>query len=202
MKRYLKWIICGISLIIFIILSILVLTKKDIYLDSFMYGIVSKYITNNLTLIVKNLTHLGSAIVVIGITVFTLLYFKNKKYALYMTINLVCITILQILLKNIFVRERPIDINLIEETGYSFPSGHSLTAFAFYGFIIYLIYKSNLTKRRKNIFITMFSLFIFIVGLSRVYLGVHFFTDVVGAFSFSLAYLIIYVHIIDKRLKD
>ena len=202
MKKYLKWIICGISLIIFIILSSLVLTKNDIYIDSFIYNIVSKYITNNLTLIVKNLTHLGSAIVVIGIIVFTLLYFKNKKYALYMTINLVCITILQIVLKNIFARVRPVDINLIEETGYSFPSGHSLTAFAFYGFIIYLIYKSNITKRRKIIFTTMFSLFIFIVGLSRVYLGVHFFTDVVGAFTFSLAYLIIYTHIINNKLKD
>ena len=119
-----------------------------------------------------------------------------------MTINLVCITILQIVLKNIFARVRPVDINLIEETGYSFPSGHSLTAFAFYGFIIYLIYKSNITKRRKIIFTTMFSLFIFIVGLSRVYLGVHFFTDVVGAFTFSLAYLIIYTHIINNKLKD
>ena len=200
MKKYLKWIICSISLIIFIILSVLVLTKKDIYLDSFIYGIVSKYISSNLTLIVKNLTHLGSAIVVIGITVFVLLFFKNKKYALYMAINLVSITILQVILKNIFARVRPLDINLIEETGYSFPSGHSLTAFAFYGFIIYLIYKSNLSKRSKNIFITMFSTFIFVVGLSRVYLGVHFFTDVIGAFTFSLAYLIIYTHIIDKKL--
>ena len=200
MKKYLKWIICSISLIIFIILSVLVLTKKDIYLDSFIYGIVSKYISSNLTLIVKNLTHLGSAIVVIGITVFVLLFFKNKKYALYMAINLVSITILQVILKNIFARVRPLDINLIEETGYSFPSGHSLTAFVFYGFIIYLIYKSNLSKRSKNIFITMFSTFIFVVGLSRVYLGVHFFTDVIVAFTFSLAYLIIYTHIIDKKL--
>ena len=200
MKKYLKWIICSISLIIFIILSVLVLTKKDIYLDSFIYGIVSKYISSNLTLIVKNLTHLGRAIVVIGITVFVLLFFKNKKYALYMAINLVSITILQVILKNIFARVRPLDINLIEETGYSFPSGHSLTAFVFYGFIIYLIYKSNLSKRSKNIFITMFSTFIFVVGLSRVYLGVHFFTDVIVAFTFSLAYLIIYTHIIDKKL--
>lgn len=202
MKKYLKWIICFISLIIFIVLSILVLTRKDIYLDSFIYSIVAKHITNDLTLVVKYLTHLGGAFIVIGITIFILLYFKNKKYALYMSINLISITVLQVLLKNIFARERPIDINLIEETGYSFPSGHSLTAFAFYGFIIYLIYKSNINNRSKKIFITLFSLFIFVVGLSRVYLGVHFFTDVVGAFTFSLAYLIIYTSIIGKKLRD
>ena len=108
-------------------------------------------------------------------------------------------TATQMLLKNIFVRVRPIDINLIEETGYSFPSGHSLTAFAFYGFIIYLIYNSNLNKRSKRIFITLFSLVILVVGLSRVYLGVHFFTDVIGAFSFALSYLIIYIYIINSK---
>lgn len=202
MKKYLKWIICSVSLIIFIILSVLVLTKKDIYVDSFIYTIISKYITNDLTFIIKNLTHLGGVFIVIAITVFVLLYYNNKRYALYMSINLISITLFQILLKNIFVRVRPVDINLIEETGYSFPSGHSLTAFAFYGFIIYLIYISNITKRRKIIFTIMFSLFIFVVGLSRIYLGVHFFTDVVGAFSFCLSYLIIYTHIIKSKLKD
>lgn len=201
MKKYLKWIIGSISLIIFLILSILVLTKKDIYLDSFVYNIISKFISNDLTDVFKILTHLGGSVVVLSITIFTFIFFKNKKYSLYMAINLISITIFQLLLKNIFTRVRPVDINLIEESGYSFPSGHSLTAFTFYGFIIYLIFISNINKRRKTIFITMFSIFIFIVGLSRIYLGVHFFSDVVGAFTFSLSYLIIYTHIIGKKLN-
>lgn len=201
MKKNLKWIVCFCCLSIFIILSILVLTKKDIYLDSFVYNFISKHISNNLTFVIKNLTHIASAINVILITIIVLIFFKNKKYGIYMGLNLILITIFQLILKNIFARNRPVDINLIEESGYSFPSGHSLTAMAFYGFIIYLIYSSKLPKRSKNIYISLFSLLIFIVGISRVYLGVHFFTDVIGAFSFSLFYLIIYTTVIKDRLK-
>lgn len=199
MKKYLKWIICILSFIGFTILSILVLTKKDIYLDSITYKFISKYISDDLTNIVKYLTYIGSAVAVISITLFTLIIFKNKRYSFYMALNLILITILQIILKNIFTRARPIDINLITETGYSFPSGHSLTAFAFYGFIIYLIYISNI--KNKKIHITLFSILILITGLSRIYLGVHFFTDVIGGFTFSLLYLIIYTSIVKRRLK-
>ena len=201
MKKYLKWIICFISLVIFILLGILVLTKNDIYLDSIFYNFISKYISNNLTIIFKSLTNIASTLIVILIVVFTFLFFKNKKYGIYMSLNLFIITILQFVLKAIFSRTRPVDINLIEEAGYSYPSGHSLTAMALYGFIIYLIYTSKLNKKSKVIYITLFSSFIFIVGLSRIYLGVHFFTDVVGAFCFALAYLIIYITIIKDRLK-
>ena len=201
MKKYLKWIICFISLLIFIILGMLVLTKNDIYLDSIVYSFISKYISNNLTIIFKSLTNMASIFIVIFIFIFAFLFFKNKKYGIYMSLNLLIITMLQFVLKAIFSRTRPVNINLIEETGYSYPSGHSLTAMALYGFIIYLIYTSKLNKKNKIIYITLFSSFIFIVGLSRIYLGVHFFTDVVGAFSFALGYLIIYTNIIKDRLK-
>ena len=201
MKKYLKWIICFISMLIFIILGILVLTKNDIYLNSTVYNFISKYISNDLTLVIKNLTHLASATVVILITILVLIFYKNKKYGLFMSINLITITIFQYILKMIFARTRPIDINLIEETGYSFPSGHSLTVFAFYGFIIYLIYVSNIAKKSKAIYITLFSIIILVVGISRIYLGVHFFTDVLGAFSFALSFLIVYTHLIGKRIR-
>lgn len=201
MNKYLKWIICFISLIIFIFLGILVLTKNDIYLDSVVYNFISKYISNDLTFIVKNLTHLASVYIFILITLLIFIFNKNKKYGLFLTLDLVLITILQYVLKLTFLRIRPSDINLIEETGYSFPSGHSLTAMAFYGFIIYLIQTSNLNKRSKYIYTVLFSIVILVVGISRVYLGVHFFTDVVGAFSFSLAFLIIYTHLIKGRLR-
>lgn len=198
MKKNFKWFICFLCLGLFISLSVLVLSRNDIYLDSFVYGIISKFINPNLTNIIKYLTYIGSAVAVISITVFTLIYFKDKKYGLFMSLDLICITIIQLILKNIFSRGRPVDINLIEETGYSFPSGHSLTSMAFYGFIIYLIYNSKLNSRSKKIFITMFIILILTTGVSRIYLGVHYFTDVIGGFTFSISYLIIYTHILKK----
>lgn len=202
MKKNLKWIICSIMLIVFIILGILTLEGNDIFLDSFVYDFISKYITNNLTTIVKYLTYLGSALVVILSTLLVLIIFKDKKYFKYISLNLILITLFQLVLKNIFSRERPIDINLIEETGYSFPSGHSLTSFAFYGFIIYLINISKLSKKSKIIYTVFFSLIILIVGISRIYLGVHYFTDVIGAYAFSLAYLIIYTSLVKNKLIE
>ena len=200
MKKYLKWIVCLLSFAIFIVLSILVLTRNDIHIDSTIYGLISKYISNNLTNNVKLLTNLGSALIVISVVIIVLIFYKNKRYGLFMSINLITITIFQLILKSIFTRSRPIDINLIEETGYSFPSGHSLTVMAFYGFIIYLIYISKLNKKSKILYISLFSLIIFVVGFSRVYLGVHFFTDVIGAFTFALSYLIIYTQVIKRWL--
>ncbi len=200
MKKYLKWIVCVLSFTIFIVLSILVLTRNDIHIDLTIYSFISKYISNNLTSTVKILTNLGSALIVIGIAIIVLIFYKNKRYGLFMSINLVTITLLQLILKSIFARSRPVDINLIEETGYSFPSGHSLTVMAFYGFIIYLIYISKLNKKSKIIYISLFSLIILVVGLSRIYLGVHFFTDVLGAFTFAISYLIIYTNIIKRWL--
>ena len=201
MKKYLKWIICFICLIIFIILGILVLTRNDIYIDSVVYNYISKYITDELTYVVKYLTHRGSAFIAILITMLTLLIYKNKKYGIFMTIDLIVITILQYVLKYTFARIRPVDINLIEQPGYSFPSGHALTSLAFYGFIIYLIYTSSLNKKSKSVYITLFSILILVTGCSRIYLGVHFFTDILGGFSFSLAFLIIYTHIIKERVR-
>lgn len=201
MKKYLKWIICCMSLIIFIFLGILVLTKNDLYIDSIVYNFISKYISQDLTNNLKILTHLSSTIVVVLITLLVLIFYKNKKYGFFMSINLILITIFQYILKFLFLRVRPININLIEETGYSFPSGHSLTVFAFYGFIIYLIYKSNLNKKSKKIYTVLCTIIIFIVGISRIYLGVHFFTDVLGAFTFSLSFLIIYIHIIKDKIR-
>ena len=200
MKKYFKWFVFSICLIIFLILSILVLNRRDFYLDNFVYSFISKFITNNLTNIIKYMTYIGSAIAVISITLIVLIFFKNKKYGIYLTIDLIIITIIQLVLKSIFSRSRPVEINLIEETGYSFPSGHSLTSMAFYGLLIYLIYVSSLSKSSKTIFITLLVLLIMVTGISRIYLGVHYATDVIGGFTFGISYLIIYTNLIKKRL--
>lgn len=198
MKKYFKWIVCMCLIAVFIMLGFLVLNRKEILIDSVIYNFISKFISTDLTNVIKYLTHLASVFIVVLITILILIFHKDKKYGIVMAIDLIIITILQFVLKFSFMRNRPVDINLIEETGYSFPSGHSLTAMAFYGLIIWFIYKSNFPKQSKIIYISLFSFIIFLVGISRIYLGVHFFTDVLGAFCFSSAFLIIYTSVIEK----
>ena len=196
MKKYIKWIICLISLIIFLILVYFVKTNKEIIIDSIVYNFISKLINNNLTYIVKFITFLGSAFTVITITIICLIVLKNKKIGLFMSIDLILITILQHTIKPLVGRVRPSILPLVEETSHSFPSGHSLTAMAFYGFIIYLIYNSNL--KYKKVYIILLGLLILLIGISRVYLGVHYITDVIGGFTFSLFYLTLFISLIKK----
>ena len=199
MKKCIKWTIFGILVCLFIVLSILVFTKKDIYIDKYIYEIIAKYIkparTNNIIII----TQITSAVVVIIITLLVLIIFKKKIYGILMGSNLIIITIFQIVLKTIFARNRPIDINLINETGYSFPSGHSLTSMAFYGFIIYLVFNSSLNKKLKALYIIALIILIIMIGISRIYLGVHYTTDVIGGFAFSILYLILFTSFIEKK---
>ena len=106
-------------------------------------------------------------------------------------------TIINTLLKLFFVRERPFD-SLIIETGYSYPSGHSFVSLAFYGFLIYLIIKSNFSKNIKYLWSGILIILIALIGISRIYLGVHFPSDVLGGFIAATIYLLIYIEIIKK----
>lgn len=99
-------------------------------------------------------------------------------------------------------RPRPTEFRIVEETGYSFPSGHSMVSMAFYGYLVYLIYKYVKNKYIKWTSITLLSILIFLIGISRIYLGVHYTSDVVGGFLISIAYLIIYINIMDKHVLE
>ena len=124
----------------------------------------------------------------------------DKRYLI--ILNLINDVLLNNILKLIFKRERPIDLMLVEESGYSFPSGHTMVACIFYGFIIYLINKSNYTKKTKIILNTLLVILIILIGISRIYLGVHYPTDVIGSYLISISYLIIFTHFVNKYVNN
>lgn len=99
-------------------------------------------------------------------------------------------------------RPRPTEFRIIEETGYSFPSGHSMTSMAFYGYLIYLIYKYVKNKYVKWISIVLLGILICSIGISRIYLGVHYTSDVLGGFLISVSYLVIYISAVNKFLIE
>jgi len=134
--------------------------------------------------------------------VLSLFIFKDKKINTAIVCNLIIVTILNTLLKVIFMRARP-DINpLVVETSYSFPSGHSMISMSFYGYLIYLIYTHKDNVKVRWILITLISILILLIGISRIYLGVHYVTDVIGGFCFSIAYLILFICVVKKILKE
>ena len=197
-----KWIILFICLLMFIAILEDVFEKEIMKLDILGYGLISNIISDNITPIAILITNFGGAITLIGLTIIFLLIMKNKKMSFSILLNLVIVTFLNIFLKNIIQRPRPDDFRLINETGYSFPSGHSMISMAYYGYLIYLIFKFVKNKKLKTFLITFLCILILTIGLSRIYLGVHYTSDVIAGFVLSVSYLIIYTSIIKKYIIE
>ena len=198
-----KWIILSICLILFLALAEDVFNKEIMQEDIIGYNFVKTYlIKKEITPIMKLITFFGGATCLIGLTIILFITIKNKKIGLLIGINLVTITILNQIFKFILQRPRPTENRIINENGYSFPSGHSMISMAFYGFLIYLIYKYVKNKKLKYISITLISVLIIFIGISRIYLGVHYTSDVLAGFLFSISYLIIYVLIANNKVLN
>mgnify|MGYP004550277001 FL=1 len=197
--KNLKWIILFIGLIGFFALAEDVFNKEIMNGDIIGYKIVSRFLISDFTTpIAKFITNFGGAIFLITLTITLFILIRNKKIGLSIFSNLVIITILNQLLKRILQRPRPTEYRIIEETGYSFPSGHSMISMAFYGYLIYLIYKYAKNKYIKWTSIILLSILICSIGISRIYLGVHYTSDVLGGFFISISYLIIYISVVNK----
>lgn len=197
-KKNIKWVIVLICISIFVYLMQAVWGSRVLPIDTSGYGFMSKhFISNSLTPVMRLITQFGGTILMIVWALASLVLIKNKRIAISVVSNLVLIALLNNILKLMVRRARPTGFRLIAETGYSFPSGHSMVSMAFYGYLIYLIYKNVRNKKLRWTLITCFSLLILIIGMSRIYLGVHYTSDVFAGFLFSLGYLVIYTKLTD-----
>ena len=202
-RKNLKWFIVFICLILVIGILEDVLEDEILKLDIYGYDLVSKFLISDfVTPIAKNITHLGGAIFLITLSLILLLIIKNKKIGILIWLNLGISVLLNQALKFIIQRPRPTEFRIINESGYSFPSGHSMVSTAFYGFLIYLIYKNVKNKYLKWSLITLLSLVILTIGISRIYLGVHYTSDVIAGFLISVSYLIIFIHFAKDFMKN
>ena len=201
--KNLKWIILFICLVGFLAIAEDVFHKEIMMKDIIGYKLVSTFLISDFaTPIAKFITNFGGAIFLIIATIILFILIKNKKIGFSIISNLVIVTILNQSLKNILQRPRPNEFRIIEETGYSFPSGHSMVSIAFYGYLIYLIYRYVKNKYVKWTLIVLLSILICTIGISRIYLGVHYTSDVLGGFLISISYLVIYISAVNKFLLE
>ena len=200
-NKYLIWIILILCLFLFLYIIKLINADSISTFDNFIYNHVKNLINPNTTKFFKIVTELGNYTVMVPIIIVLYLFNKDKSFNRYFTINLVSVFLSNFIVKSIIRRDRPIDINLIIENGFSFPSGHSMVSFAFYGFIIYYLYYTDLKKPIKYGLMTLLSFIILLIGLSRIYLGVHYASDVIGGFLLAFIYLVVYIKFIYKREK-
>ncbi len=203
-KKYLVVSIIFVLLITAItIISTKIAIKRELYIDNYAYNlIVLKLRNDTLTPIMKLITELSNTktILIIAIILTILVsYLKNIKVAALIPVNLGIIAIINQILKFIFQRPRPNGFRLIEIGGFSFPSGHAMGSTAFYGLLIYLSYKLIKNKTLKTILIILNTLIIIGIGISRIYLGVHYCSDVVVGTCLSILYLMGFVKLIKKK---
>jgi len=164
--------------------------------DRMVYGAVSYHSSDLKTNIFKFITFFASEYGAIIVTILCFILIKDKRCALFIMLSGLITVLLNYLLKMIFMRDRPIELMIISESGYSFPSGHAMLSMGFYGFIIYIIRKFNV--KYKNLWSGLLGALIILIGLSRIYLGVHYPSDVLAGYFVSFAILMIYTSVVDK----
>lgn len=200
MKNKKIYIIC-LLLALFIINTVLVVTNCYDAIDECVHNFIMRYAGEVATKGMKTITFFGSTMfMVILCTIIFLIFLlkKRKSYAFSTAGILIVSTVINNVIKLIIRRPRPQYITVVEHS-FSYPSGHTMASTTLYGFIIYLIIKSNMPKQYKIIYSSVLGLLIFLVGLSRIYLGAHFFSDVFGGMLLSTVILLIFSVIDEKK---
>ncbi|WP_042463849.1 phosphatase PAP2 family protein [Neobacillus dielmonensis] len=178
-----------VCLICFSILSLQISENSLLSFDSKMISLIQGLETPWLTVIMKFFTFVGSAPIVILLCLICLyiLYKLLHHYTeLILFVSVVLgSALLNQLLKQIFHRARPDLHRLVEISGYSFPSGHAMNAFTVYGILAFLLWKHQKTKWRRVCLIVVSTAMILLIGMSRIYLGVHYPTDIIGGYLAS-----------------
>lgn len=199
-----KYYIPFTLIVLFIINSLLVVNNKYIVIDKNVHDFVIKFSSETMTKIMKVFTFLGSTPFIIGLCILIfiiLMILKKKDYAFKCAGILVISTLLNNIVKVIIRRPRPEYITVIENT-FSYPSGHTMASVTLYGFLIYYLFKTKISKSYKILFSILLGIIPFVVAISRIYLGAHYFSDVFGAMLLSLALLTSIDLLYDKVKKN
>ena len=201
-KENLIYIIIIISLII--VLSIIMrssLHGKIIIFDNKVIEFVRDILDSRLTSFFKLMTNSGALYIPIVILVCIFVFIKNKWYFCIETVSYAFAGLVSYIAKLIVARPRPLEALIKMPSTYSFPSVHTLTSLVFYCILFYLL--TIKSKRSVKIIGFIFSLsLICIVSVSRIYLGVHYFSDVLGGFIIGIPCVLIIVNTIEKNLKE
>ncbi len=165
-------------------------------LDTMAYQLFVEHLRSDaLTPVMEAFTSLASVVVLAVMAAVIAALAPGKAPGWCVTVNLVCVVVLNQALKYLVQRPRPDGFRLISEGGYSFPSGHSMVAMAFFGLLIWMVWRHHRRDAMRVVWCCVFGLVIVMVGVSRIYLGVHYASDVLAGFCVSLVWLVFYTRV-------
>ena len=161
-------------------------TKVTDYVISFRTPALTKYF-----MFVTDVGDLYGYLVVMGLFIcISYFVFKRWKYVAQTALVLLLAAISNVILKRFIDRARPSIEHLVSVETLSYPSGHAMSAMAFYGFLIYLFTQFKMNRILKVVAILFFAFLLLSIGISRIYLGVHFPSDIAGGFIAGLIWVI------------
>lgn len=202
----------ALTLLIFIlILSLfLYLTNNSVLrnrteLDDSVFAYLLDYTSPPVTELMIFITFFGSTHFLLPAYIVLILYYFLFKKDSRRSFNIVAVGLSSIILllgvKEIFRRQRPVSPLIPEVGGYSFPSGHSSSAFTFAGILIYILWESTAPFWLKWAGTILLLAFASLVAFSRVYLHVHYASDVIAGFCLALLWLVVSFYIL-KRIHS
>ena len=194
-----------LALYTFIYLVRRVFVLKDNSFDQRVFDSLTPYVTDTTTSVMEFFTFLGEPDFLIPANLILIAYFlfirKHRWYSIKIPAIALSSLALMFVLKNSFGRTRPL-IPLMEEArGLSFPSGHALMSITFYGLIGYIVWHTVHNKPLKWTLFIFFLLLIFFIGLSRIYLRVHYTSDVIAGYCIGILWIVISIGVMQRIEK-
>lgn len=203
MKKQLKPLLLsmcvGICIMLFVLLAVLTTIYKVLPLDVAVANFCKAASPTGFIAFLKIFTYIGSVYCLASITL-SILFIKNKTLGIVACLMMLFASLFSVAVKYIIKRSRPENM-LVEEIGYSFPSAHALLTFVVLGFVIYCVIKCIKNKTLKITISVVLSAVIALVGMSRVVLGVHHFTDVLAGWIIAIPILIASICMCNYFLK-
>ncbi len=153
------------------------------------------------------ITNMGGEIGIIStLIVSLLLLWRKKQYAsmIIFTLAVIVTNFINKWLKEVIARERPLLNEAVDAIGYSFPSGHAMLSVVTYGFVAFLIVNGTFGKATRILAIAVAAVLIFIIGLSRIVLSVHYPSDILGGYCLGGMLLVVFLyahHFLKIRMK-
>ena len=170
--------------------------------DFAVFETIQPFISEMNTQIMAAFTFLGTHTFLIPANLILIAYFlfikKHRWYSIKVPVVSLGSVLMMLGLKHFFSRPRPDNPLLREVTNFSFPSGHAMVSFTFYGLLVFLVWENIKTPWLKWTLITLCILLIIIIGSSRIYLRYHYATDVLAGYSLGLIWLVLSIFVIRK----
>lgn len=196
MKDKLYWKFAGsCCLVLFMIIGYIVKFYESTFsgIDTFVTHLIRNNMTSGKTNFFLWITKFGSVFTIAFLMILLIAFLYKYKYKVeivWLIINVALVGgVGNVVIKLLFLRQRPDLQHLVTETSSSFPSGHSMCSMLFYGTLIIILTKLIENKTILRVSQIILALLICLIGTSRIYLGVHYPTDVLGGFLLGASWL-------------